>query len=200
MRGVLFVLVLLLAAQVCVGFTVKVVAGEERCFTEDAEEGDYVKFHYDVLDGGRRDVDISVKDPKGEPIYREMRDRVGRFTFHARDPGGYVFCFNNLMSSLTHKTVSFDITKGEKRTRVKVAKDEHVAPVQQGVVQLISGVRQVQSELRYMAARKRVHKESAAQSKSNVLFFAVMEGVVVISMSLWQIYSLRKVFEVRRIV
>lgn len=66
-----------------------------------------------VISGGHYDVDCSVQDPLGNPVYRETRKQYDSFTHHAAHAGVYQFCFSNEFSTFSHKVVYFDFQVGD---------------------------------------------------------------------------------------
>ena len=62
-----------------------------------------------VQAGGTFDIDWEVIDPHGESLLSGERDHQGDYIFTANVVGEYTFCFENDMSTITHKLVDFDI-------------------------------------------------------------------------------------------
>lgn len=62
-----------------------------------------------VQAGGSFDIDFSVLDPNGHALLDGERENQGDFIFTANSIGEYSFCFENDMSTITHKLIDFDI-------------------------------------------------------------------------------------------
>lgn len=73
---------------------------------------------------------------------------------------------------------------------------DHVTPLENGISELASGVVNVQDEQRYMRARERMHRDTTESTNSRVLWFTFLETFLLISMSVWQIWTLRRFFSV----
>jgi hypothetical protein len=58
------------------------------------------------------DIDVHILDTEGRVIFQTERETEGKTTFVAEERGSYKICFSNLMSSLTPKTVSFNVHIG----------------------------------------------------------------------------------------
>ena len=50
-----------------------------------------------------------MTDPNDRPIIGEERQSTGTFSVGAQDDGRYTYCFSNEMSSVTDKSVSFNV-------------------------------------------------------------------------------------------
>ena len=68
---------------------------------------------YQVSSGGFLDIDLQIFDPSGTIIHKSERETEGKITFNADKAGHYKFCFSNMMSTVTTKTVSFNINIGD---------------------------------------------------------------------------------------
>ena len=62
---------------------------------------------------------------------------------------------------------------------------------------LISGVKHEQE---YMAVRDRIHRSINENTNSRVVMWSFFEALVLVSMTLGQVYYLKRFFEVRRVV
>ena len=51
--------------------------------------------------------------PDGKVIYTGERETSGRYTFASHMDGVYTYCFSNQMSSMTPKTIMFNMEVGE---------------------------------------------------------------------------------------
>lgn len=62
-----------------------------------------------VQSGGSFDIDYAVHGPNDYLILDGQKERQGDFVFTANEVGEYRFCFDNEMSTVTDKTVDFEI-------------------------------------------------------------------------------------------
>lgn len=111
----LLALLLLLRAERPRGaeLTFELPDSARQCFHQDVAQGARFSLDYQVISGGHYDVDCSVQDPLGNPVYRETRKQYGSFTHHAAHAGVYQFCFSNEFSTFSHKVVYFDFQVGD---------------------------------------------------------------------------------------
>lgn len=102
---------LLTSATLATSLTFKLSAHDKSCFFADvANKGSKVAFYFAVQAGGSFDVDYSVTGPNERIVFEGKKERQGDFVFTAETQGEYRFCFNNEFSTLTDKTVDFEIT------------------------------------------------------------------------------------------
>merc|ERR1712037_876992 len=108
------VLALLGIAQ---GYFVTVQPRKEECFHEYVKNNDKINMMYEVAEGGFLDINVKVINAKNQVIYNKERETSGKMLFTADMQGPIRFCFNNKISTVTHKVVMFSID-GKARTRV----------------------------------------------------------------------------------
>eukprot|EP00164_Ancoracysta_twista_P002866 GFYU01003818.1.p1 GENE.GFYU01003818.1~~GFYU01003818.1.p1 ORF type:complete len:206 (+),score=53.02 GFYU01003818.1:94-711(+) len=173
---------------------------KEECFYEEAQVEDPISGSYQVATGGYLDVDTKVVGPDDKILYSGERESEGSFAFIAKKQGIYRFCFSNKMSTLTEKTVSFTLSIGEQNSANKVAKQEDLTPLEKSILKLSDGLHMVQAEQKYMRMRERVHRNTTESTNARVLWWSFFEAVLLVAMSLWQIYYLRRFFEVKAVV
>jgi p24 family protein beta-1 len=69
------------------------------------------------------------------------------------------FCFSNLMSTLTPKTVSFNIHVGDVLDP-HLANLEHIDPIEKSIMRLSEGLSNIQNEQKYLRLREMTHRDS----------------------------------------
>eukprot|EP01090_Pellita_catalonica_P021057 TRINITY_DN7782_c0_g1_i3.p1 TRINITY_DN7782_c0_g1~~TRINITY_DN7782_c0_g1_i3.p1 ORF type:complete len:172 (+),score=30.58 TRINITY_DN7782_c0_g1_i3:136-651(+) len=166
-------------------------------FEDISQEGTPVSIYFQVLSGGFLDVDVEVKDPNGELIYEASRETDGQFAFNTQTTGFYSFCFSNRMSTLTSKIVELAVSVGE---HSQVARAAHLDPLEEALIELEKGVASVKEEQKYMRAREVAHRNTSESTNGRVLWWTFWEALVLIAMSIWQIYYIKRFFEVKSIV
>jgi len=155
---------------------------------------------FKVTKGGFLDIDIQIKGPDGRIIYNAERQTEGKYSFVAHEHGLYTFCFSNRMSTLTPKVVSFVANIGEAPppTPIDGAKPEHLTTLEASVAQLAASVQSAVNEQSYLKMREAVHRNTNESTNGRVIWWSLFEVLVLLAMSLWQIYYLRRFFEVKR--
>jgi len=166
-------------------------------FFEDLEISDLITVEYQVIKGGFLDVDVNIYSPMGNVLYARERDTEGRFSWHAAEKGEHKLCFSNRMSTLTPKVVSLVTTRAQKETQPASA---HLTPLEDAFRTLQAGVEHVKSEQHAFRLREQAHRNTSESTNASVLWCTFLEALVLIAISLWQVYNIRNFFEVKRVV
>mmetsp|Transcript_4409 Transcript_4409/g.7256 ORF Transcript_4409/g.7256 Transcript_4409/m.7256 type:complete len:217 (+) Transcript_4409:32-682(+) len=216
MKGVVALVGLVVLVGLAQCFTMTIPARSEECFYETILKGTDVGMEFLVTSGGALDIDATVTGPPtGEGLYAARKETEGKYYFVTHLKGEYTFCFSNKMSSVTEKTVSVQINVGKQRSEEEIIlsilsgrendDDEEatipvVSPLQSSILQLADGLHAVQGEEKYMRMRERAHRDTSESTNSRILYWSIFENVVLISISVWQVYYLKRFFEVKRAV
>ena len=97
------------------------------------------------------------------------------------------------MSTLTHKTVTFDAEIGD-----PITKD--MDPLEMSIIKVHEALEEVKQEQMYLRTRERVHRDMAEETNTRVLVFSILEVAMLLVLGLGQIVYLRQQFEVKRSV
>eukprot|EP01133_Synstelium_polycarpum_P016920 gene16920-20127_t len=181
-------------------FAFRVGAKVEECIYEEIGVDVSFTVMFQVTQGGFNDIDVSIVSPDRRVIYQGQRETEGTKMLKSSSAGVYSFCFSNKMSSLTDKMVSLMILVGEATPMTEYAKKGHITPLERSIMSLSDGVQAVKSEQNYFRMREAAHRNTAESTNSRVLWWSVFEAFILITMSVWQIYYLRRFFEVKRAV
>ncbi|EGG22561.1 emp24/gp25L/p24 family protein [Cavenderia fasciculata] len=195
-----FLLVALVGHYQVDAFSFKVSAKVEECIFEEIEADISYTVMFQVTQGGFNDIDFTIITPDKRVQYQGQRETEGTKTFMSSVAGVYRFCFSNKMSSLTDKVVSFMVVKGETTPMTEYAKKGDVGTLERLIIALSDSVQAVKSEQNYFRMREAVHRNTAESTNRRVLWWSVFETFILIAMSVWQIYYLRRFFEVKRAV
>lgn len=146
--------------------------------------------------GGDIDIDFWVHDPNGNAIVSEQKTTNGDHSFVAHQDGKYVYCFSNEYSSVATKEVSFNV-----HGIVYVSEEEHSGdPLEKEVRSLGEMLTQVKDEQSYIVIRERTHRNTAESTNSRVKWWSIFQFGVLIANCVFQIFYLKRFFEVKRVV
>ncbi|KAF8767268.1 Transmembrane emp24 domain-containing protein like [Argiope bruennichi] len=175
-------------------------AHAEECFYDKVTAGTKMGLTFEVAEGGFLDIDVKIVGPDGKIIYQGERESNGKYTFAAHADGVYTYCFSNAMSTMTPKIIMFSMDVGEAPKGQDAEAEAHQNKLEEMIKELSSSLTSVKHEQEYMAVRDRIHRAINESTNSRVVMWAFFEAVVLITMTLGQVYYLKRFFEVRRVV
>ncbi|KAF7496094.1 Transmembrane emp24 domain-containing protein 2 [Sarcoptes scabiei] len=179
----------------------------QECFFERVLSGTKMGLTFEVVEGGFLDLDFSITGPDHNEIHREERVSNGKYTFAAHMDGDYQYCFGNKMSSMTPKVVMFSMDVEETSSSKALKDGSHHDPnsadhdkLELMIKELSSGLTSVKHEQEYMTVRDRIHRQINDSTNSRVLLWACFEALLLVAITLGQVFYLKRFFEVRRVV
>lgn len=208
MRNLLAFLAISSVFMATEGYFITIDAHAEECFFEKVTTGTKLGLAFEVAEGGFLDIDIKIYSPDGKIIHEGERESNGRYTFPASMDGVYTYCFSNKMSTMTPKIVMFSMDVGvtEEKTHGETAEgaaeggDGSNKNMEDMIRELSTALSGVKHEQDYMEVRERIHRSINDNTNSRVVLWSVFEALVLVAMTIGQVYYLKQFFEVRRVV
>lgn len=158
---------------------------------------------FEIVEGGFLDIDITIRGPDNQIIHQAERETSGKYAFAAHSNGIYTYCFSNMMSTVTPKTVMFTIEMGEApKGTVGAAKEEDAGHtrLEDMIRELAGTLTGVKHEQEYMNVRDKMHRAINESTNSRVVLWSTFEAFILVMMTVGQVYYLKRFFEVRRVV
>eukprot|EP01067_Filipodium_phascolosomae_P002353 Filipodium_phascolosomae@DN2375_c0_g1_i1.p1 len=177
--------------------TFSLAARTDEYFYEEVETDEplLVRGGYFVSgDDDSADVDFQVLSPTGVSVWKQSKSE-GIFYFHTTMKGSYSFVVSN-HRWLTPKTVTFAVGIGNDTT----LHGSHLVTVDDGVHLLERQLKDIQSESGYLWIRQKSHMKKVASTKTRLLWFSILQFVVLIGVSFSQIYYIKALLSARRII
>jgi hypothetical protein len=196
---------LLLSASLLLGSAVAhniaLPAHGRECFHENLHRGDKMTVTFQVGDrefgsAGNLDIDFWITGPMGQYEANDRAVSNGDFTFDAKHDGKYVYCFGNEHWGAASKEVSFNVHGVVYVNEADAPQD----PLEVEVRKLSELLELVKDEQSYIVVRERTHRNTAESTNSRVKWWNVFVIAVVIGESVFQVWWLRRFFEVKRVV
>ena len=184
-------------------FIVNVDAHNVECFYEKVEGGTKLGVTFEVIEGGFLDVDIKITGPDQNIIHQSEKESSGKYTFVAASTGIHKVCFSNEKSSMTPKLVMFSIEVSETPHRAAGAPAEEEVghtKLEDMIRELSGSLTSVKHEQESMHVRDKIHRSVNESTNSRVVLWSTFEALVLVIMTIGQVYYLKRFFEVKRVV
>lgn len=110
---------------------------------------------YQVGGGGHLDIDVWLDDPNNARLFEQRHKDTGTYSFTATHSGRYTYCFSNEFSTVSDKTLSFNV-----HGIIYVADEGEMLPIEREIRDLAAGLQAVKDEHEYMVIRERTHRNS----------------------------------------
>ncbi|CAM0141538.1 p24 complex component [Umbelopsis sp. WA50703] len=193
------VVLLVLLACIChrvASLAINVQADTQECFFEDLDVGDKMTVTFQVGDGGNLDIDFWISDPAERVIKSGIRETTGTHEVVANLKGRHTYCFSNRMSSVSDKSVSFNVHDVQKQGADSV----NIDPLEREIRELAESMSAVKDEQEYIVIRERQHRDTAESTNARVKWWSLGQLGLLVGVCFWQIFYLKRFFEVKRVV
>ncbi|KAJ6145404.1 Endosomal protein P24B [Penicillium chermesinum] len=172
--------------------TIQLKAHSRECFHESLHKDDLMTVTFQVGDrefGGSGNLDIDF-------WYYKQAVSNEDYSFTAAHDGKYTYCFSNEGWTSNSKEVSFNVHGIVYVPESEMSQD----PLEAEVRKLSEAVAQVKDEQGYIVARERVHRNTAESTNGRVKWWSLFQLAVVIGEGVFQVWWLKRFFEVKRVV
>lgn len=133
--------------------------------------------------------------PDGE-IYNGPSETYGSYSITAKSPGRHSFeFFNNDAVGSPAKKISFSIVGDG-----VADPNKKLDPVQNELRDLNAALRTVRDEHAFLMEREIKHREVALNTNKRVMWWFILQLIMLGGVCYWQICSLKSFFETRRLV
>jgi len=140
-------------------------------------------------------VEVLILDPKGNKIYERNSAAEGLFHFLATEPGTYTFSISNA-NWMTEKSVMFTMGKGNS-THLQ---PHHVSSLEDRVKSIDKALMDVQAESTYLWMRAKSHMKAIENIHNRVFAFCLVEFLVLLGVSSFQVYYIKGLLSDKRVL
>ncbi|XP_003206059.1 transmembrane emp24 domain-containing protein 11-like isoform X1 [Meleagris gallopavo] len=190
---------------------------EEKCVIEDVPSDTLVTGNYKVQKWDMHKQDfldsapglgmfVTVTTPTAEVILSKLYGPTATFSFTSYLSGEHVICLQSNSTRLvafagSKLRIHLDIRVGEHFLDEAViqAKDK-VNKVNVRIEHLLEQIHHISKEQNYEREREEKFRKTSEQTNRNILWWAVVQTLILVSIGIWQIKSLRDFFIAKKLV
>jgi len=140
-------------------------------------------------------VDFQITDPAGDRIFEKTDEAEGLFHFFARKKGTYTFIVSN-HKWMQQKMVTFAIGKGNETT----LQTEHLDTIDSHMQVIDRTLKDIQTESTYLWIRQKSHMKTVESIHRRVFWFCVVEFLILMGISGFQVYYIKGLLSDRRVL
>jgi hypothetical protein len=140
-------------------------------------------------------VDFQITDPAGSVIFEKNDEAEGLFHFMARKKGTYTFIVSN-HKWLQQKMVTFAVGKGNETT----LQAEHLDSIDGSMQVIERTLKDIQTESTYLWIRQKSHMKTVESIHRRVFWFCVVEFLILVGISGFQVYYIKGLLSDRRVL
>uniref|UniRef100_M4BWL2 GOLD domain-containing protein n=1 Tax=Hyaloperonospora arabidopsidis (strain Emoy2) TaxID=559515 RepID=M4BWL2_HYAAE len=198
------VVLLLGSVALATAVHVTILSGAIECFSVEAESYKQgISLNYEVLRGVADELKTELLDGKQQVVYTRT-GASGRYVSPIGEGGMHSVCFNNEHTSAGDVVVGFsfhvDDPSHEVLSNADATKIKHVQELEDIVYELSVNLDTVKDTQAYMKAITNHHDQLITSTHSRIMWWTVIELLVLTAVSVAQISFLRRALEVRRIL
>ncbi|KAF1923836.1 transmembrane emp24 domain-containing protein 2 precursor [Didymella exigua CBS 183.55] len=181
--------------------TIQMKAHQRECFHEQLHKDDRMTVTFQVGDrefggSGNLEIDFWIETPSRSYQVHERGVSSGDHSFDATEDGKYTYCFNNEHWGANTKEVSFNVHGIVYVPESEAPQD----PLEKEVRQLSELISQVKDEQGYIVLRERTHRNTAESTNARVKWWSIFQILVLSLNGGFQVWWLKRFFEVKRVV
>ncbi|KAI6785648.1 p24 family protein beta-1 [Emericellopsis cladophorae] len=192
---------LVVAAVAASAHNIVLPAHGVECYYETLHKDDTMTVTFQVGDrefgsAGNLEIDFWIINPSTAYEYNVKSVTSGDYTFTAKHDGRFSYCFGNQHWGANTKEVSFNVHGVVYVNEADMPSD----PLEKEVRTLSDLLAQVKDEQQYIVIRERTHRNTAESTNSRVKWWNLFIVGVVVGESMFQVWWLKRFFEVKRTV
>ncbi|XP_058754232.1 transmembrane emp24 domain-containing protein p24delta3-like [Vicia villosa] len=146
-------------------------------------------------------ISAKVTSPYGNNLHNNENVTQGQFAFTTTESGNYVACFWMSTKSLAGSSISLDWKTGiSAKDWDSVAKQEKIEGVELELSKLDGAVKAIHQNLIYLKNRESEMREVSEATNGRVAWLSIMSLGVCVSVSVLQLWYLRRYFQKKKII
>jgi len=190
--------------------------GQQRCFIEEVPNDMLVMAKYNSLDHHKLNIPapspgtpaatirVVIKDPLGNVVLEQDADEAGSVMFTSTIGGEHLVCLKTSTNSWfgASRTFRFQLefqTGVQATDYSELAKQEHLSAIEVEVRKLNDRVRAIRAEQDYQKSREEEFRNTSESTNSRVMWWSVIQTLVLVASGVWQIFSLKGFFKQKKL-
>ncbi|KIR27634.1 hypothetical protein I309_03557 [Cryptococcus deuterogattii LA55] len=178
--------------------TAMLAANDRSCYYADVDGlGEKVGFYFAVQSGGNFEIDYVVLDPDDRVILEGQGEKQGDYIFTANKLGEYSFCFEN-EAYTQDKLLDFDIMVESEPRRILPGQQpplkEHTSALEESTYKISGILNSIARTQKYFHTRHHRNYSTVLSTQSRILWFTILECIIIVAMSLLQVWILKTFF------
>lgn len=211
------ILVFLAGLSYCHGLYFHMGETEKKCFIEEIPDETMVtgKYRTQLYDDATNDympaspgigMHVEVLDPESKVILSKFYASEGRFTFTSHTPGEHHICLHTNSSRWSlfaggRLRVHLELLVGEHANDyAQIAAKDKLTELQLRMRQLLDQIDQITKEQAYQRYREERFRSTSESTNQRVLWWALLQTVVLLATGFWQMRHLKGFFEAKKLV
>lgn len=211
------ILVFLAGLSYCHGLYFHMGETEKKCFIEEIPDETMVtgKYRTQLYDDAINDympaspgigMHVEVLDPESKVILSKFYASEGRFTFTSHTPGEHHICLHTNSSRWSlfaggRLRVHLELLVGEHANDyAQIAAKDKLTELQLRMRQLLDQIDQITKEQAYQRYREERFRSTSESTNQRVLWWALLQTVVLLATGFWQMRHLKGFFEAKKLV
>ncbi|XP_061747780.1 transmembrane emp24 domain-containing protein 11 [Nerophis ophidion] len=187
---------------------------EERCIIEEIPEdmlvtGYFLLAPWDLkssTSSPHLGVTVTVKDPNHELLMTKRFGKFAKFSFTAHMSGQHFLCFQTNSTKFSvfageRLKLHLDVQVGEHATDPKTDRTkDNLEMLDNGLQHLIDQMVYITKQQDYQREREEMFRQISEDTNSNVLWWAVVQTSILLSVGFWQMKRLKDFFIAKKLV
>ncbi|XP_056147551.1 transmembrane emp24 domain-containing protein 11 isoform X2 [Lampris incognitus] len=186
---------------------------EEKCIIEEIPEdmlvtGYFLLEPWDFRSGANSahlGVTVTVRDPNHEVLMTKRYGKNGKFTFTSHASSQHLLCFQT-------NSTRFSVFAGERLLHLDVQMGEHsidrsaertkdnLQMMESSLSHLIDQMTYITRQQEYQREKEEMFRQISEDTNSNVLWWAVVQTSILLSVGFWQMKRLKDFFIAKKLV
>ncbi|CAI9593210.1 unnamed protein product [Staurois parvus] len=149
---------------------------------------------------------VTVKAPNKEILLSKLYGPDGKFTFTSHTPGEHSICMQsnstNLIAFASNRLrIHLDIQVGEHPLDYSAVDPNNKVKEVSNILENLQGeMNHIMKEQEYQREREEYYRQKSEDMNSNVLWWAIVQTVILTSVGIWQIKRLKDFLIAKKVV